>query len=255
VEFHIRCEPGDISRYVFTPGDHARARKIASQFTDSRLITDSRGYLVFSGAYDGVFMTVCATGMGGPTVAIAVEELAHLGADTFIRVGSCGVLQEGMTAGDVIISTGSVRFGGTGNAYLPPMFPAVPTFEVTRSLVDAAAELDFAVRVGVSASGDAFYAPRDYRERDLLIRSHVIAVEMEADTLFVIGQFRGWRAGAIFASDGTPTEVKPDWGEAAYRRGEEQAIQIALRAMRKLAAADAEAVNAGTREPGNAAAQ
>jgi uridine phosphorylase len=239
LEFHIRCEPGDISRYVFTPGDQARARKIADQFTDARLVTDSRGYLVFSGTYDGVFMTVCATGMGGPTVAIAVEELAHLGADTFVRVGSCGVLQEGMTAGDIIISTGSVRFGGTGNAYLPPMFPAVPTFEVTRSLVDAAAELGFAVRVGVSASGDAFYAPREYRDRDLLIRSHVLAVEMEADTLFVVGQFRGWRTGAVFASDGTPTEVKPEWGDAAYRRGEERAIQVALRAMGKLAAADA----------------
>jgi uridine phosphorylase len=255
VEFHIRCEPGDISRYVFTPGDHARARKIADRFTDARLVTDSRGYLVYSGTYDGIFMTACATGMGGPTVAIAVEELAHLGADTFIRVGSCGVLQDGYTAGDVIVSTGSVRFGGTGNAYLPPVFPAVPTFDVTRSLVDAAAELGYAVHVGVSASGDAFYAPREYRDRDLLIRAHVIAVEMEADTLFVVGQFRGWRTGAIFASDGTPTEVKPEWGEADYRRGEERAIEIALRAMRKLAAADLQHGNAGTRERGNAAAQ
>ncbi len=255
MEFHIRCEPGDISRYVFTPGDHARARKIASQFADSRLVTDSRGYLVFSGTYEGVFMTVCATGMGGPTVAIAVEELAHLGADTFIRVGSCGVLQEGMSAGDVIVSTGSVRFGGTGNAYLPPVFPAVPSFEVTRSLVDAASDLGTPVRVGVSASGDAFYAPREYRDRDLLIRAHVIAVEMEADTLFIIGQFRGWRTGAIFASDGTPTEVKPAWGEEAYRRGEDQAIRIALRAMSALAEADARTGNKRTRERGNAAAQ
>lgn len=239
MEFHIRCEPGDISRYVFTPGDHARARKIASRFTDARLVTDSRGYLVFSGAYDGIFMTVCATGMGGPTVAIAVEELAHMGADTFIRVGSCGVLQQGMTAGDVIISSGSVRFGGTGTAYLPPAFPAVPTFEITRALVDASAELGVAVRVGVSASGDAFYAPREHRDRDLLIRAHVIAVEMEADTLFIVGQYRGWRTGAIFASDGTATEVKPEWGDAAYRRGEDQAISVALRAMHKLATADA----------------
>lgn len=251
MEFHIRCEPGDISRYVFTPGDHARARKIASHFADSRLVSDSRGYLVFSGIYDGVFMTVCATGMGGPTVAIAVEELAHMGADTFIRVGSCGVLQEGMTAGDVIISSGSVRFGGTGNAYLPPAFPAVPTFAVTRSLVDAAAELGVPVRVGISASGDAFYAPREYRDRDLLIQSHVFAVEMEADTLFVVGQFRGWRTGAIFASDGTPTEVKPAWGEEAFRRAEEQTIQIALGAMHKLAIAD----GAGRSDAGRAAAE
>jgi len=107
------------------------------------------------------------------------------------------------------------------------------------SLVDASAELGVAVRVGVSASGDAFYAPREHRDRDLLIRAHVIAVEMEADTLFIVGQYRGWRTGAIFASDGTPTEVKPEWGDAAYRRGEDQAISVALRAMHKLATADA----------------
>src|SRR4030095_4218785 len=119
MEFHIRCDPKDISRYVFTPGDYARAKKIAAHFKDSYLVTDSRGYLVFSGMHENVFMTVCATGMGGPTVAIAVEELAHMGADTFIRVGSCGVLQEGMTVGDVVIAAGTVRFGGTSRAYLP----------------------------------------------------------------------------------------------------------------------------------------
>ncbi len=236
MEFHIRCDPKDISRYCFTPGDHARARKIADHFQDAYLVTDSRGYLVFSGNYEGVFMTVCATGMGGPTVAIAVEELAHMRTDTFIRVGSCGVLQQGMTVGDVIISTGTVRFGGTGNAYLPPNFPAVPTFEVTRSLVDAAAELNIPVHIGIGAAGDAFYAPREGREQ--LVEAHVIAVEMESDTLFVVGQYRGWRTGALFASDGTPTETKPAWGEEAYRQGEQNAIRIALRAMKKIAEED-----------------
>lgn len=169
MEFHIRCDPVDISRYVFTPGDHARARRIADAFTEPYLVTDSRGYLVFSGTYEGVFMTVCATGMGGPTVAIALEELAHMGADTFIRVGSCGVFQEGMTVGDIIISTGAVRYGGTSAAYLPLSFPAVPTFEVTRWLIDAARELNIPVYVGQGASGDAFYAPREPRERELEI--------------------------------------------------------------------------------------
>ncbi len=236
MEFHIRCNPHDISRYCFTPGDHARARKIAEHFQDARLVADSRGYLVFSGSYEGVFMTVCATGMGGPAVAIALEELAHLGADTFIRIGSCGVLQEGLTVGDVIISSGAVRLGGTGNAYLPPAFPAVPTFEVTRSLAQAAAELNIPAHVGLSASSDAFYAPP--RGPDLLKEGRVLAIEMEADTLFVVGQYRGWRTGALFASDGTPGEVKPPWGEEAFRRGEEHAIQIALRAMHRLAQSD-----------------
>ena len=84
MEFHIRCKPEEISRYVFCPGDHARAKKIADRLDESYLVTDSRGYVVYSGTFDGIHMTACGTGMGGPTVAIALEELANMGADTFI---------------------------------------------------------------------------------------------------------------------------------------------------------------------------
>ena len=244
MEFHIRCDPAEIARYVFTPGDHDRARKIAEQFDEHHHVSDSRGYQVYSGTYRGVPMTVCSTGMGGPTVAIALEELAHMGAEVFIRVGSCGVVQDGMTVGDVVIASGAVRFGGTGNAYLPLNFPAVPTFEVTRSLVDAATDLGVPVHVGLSASGDAFYGP--HRDRATLKAAGVKAVEMESDTLFVVGQYRGWRTGALFASDGTPTEIKPAWGEAAFRRGEARAIQVALNAMVRIARADAAAPAAET---------
>lgn len=137
MEWHIKCDAKDISRYIFCPGDQQRARKIADQFDSSRLVTESRGYIVFSGEYRGVFMTVCGTGMGGPAVAIGVEELAHMGGDTFIRVGSCGVFQDGQKPGDVIAASGTVRAGGTSMAYLPPIFPAVPTFSVLRALVEA----------------------------------------------------------------------------------------------------------------------
>ena len=236
MEFHIKADPKDISRYCFTPGDHARARKIASNLANARLVAESRGYLVFSGEYEGILMTVCATGMGGPAVAIALEELAHMGADTFIRVGSCGAVQPNLGPGDVIISTGAVRLGGTANAYLPLHYPAVPTFEVTRALADAAAELGVLVHLGLGASGDAFYAPSEGREG--MTKAHVLSIEMESDTLFVVGQYRGWRTGALFAADGTQTEIKPAWGEEAFRHGEENTIQIALRAMRKLALAD-----------------
>jgi uridine phosphorylase len=109
MEWHIKCDPKEISRYIFCPGDQKRAKKIADQFDDSHLVTESRGYVVYSGEYKGVFMTVCGTGMGGPAVAIGVEELAHMGGDTFIRVGSCGVFQEGQKPGDVIAAAGTVR--------------------------------------------------------------------------------------------------------------------------------------------------
>lgn len=236
MEFHVRANPEDISRYCFTPGDHDRARKIAAHLDDARLVAETRGYLVFSGRYQGIPMTVCATGMGGPAVAIALEELAHMGADTFIRVGSCGAVQPGLGPGDVIISTGAVRLGGTANAYLPPHYPAVPTFEVTRALVDAAAALGIPAYIGIGASSDAFYAPHE--GRDEMAKAHVMSVEMESDTLFVVGQYRGWRTGALFACDGTHTEVKPVRGEQAFRRGEENTIQIALRAMRHIAVQD-----------------
>ena len=238
MEWHIKCDAKDISRYIFCPGDQQRARKIASQFDTFRLVTESRGYIVFSGEYKGVFMTVCGTGMGGPAVAIGVEELAHMGGDTFIRVGSCGVFQEGQKPGDVIAASGTVRAGGTGNAYLPPIFPAVPTFSVLRSLVEAGEELKIPIIVGVGIAGDAFYAPRDEGQSASMINTGLVFVEMESDTLFIVGAVRGWRTGAIFASDGTPGAIKPDWGEADFRRGEMDAIKIALHAMWKIAQAD-----------------
>ena len=238
MEFHIVCDPKDIARYVFCPGDQARAAKIAEHLDDARLVTDSRGYVVYSGEFEGVFMTVCGTGMGGPTVAIALEELGHMGGDTFIRVGSCGVFQPGQQPGDVIIASGTVRAGGTANAYLPPAFPAVPSFALLRALVAAAESLGVAHTVGVGIAGDAFYAPRDPVWRNKLVEAGVVSVEMESDTLFVLGAFRRWRTGAIYASDGSAEEIKPSLGEAEFRRGEQEAIRIGLRAMKGLAEAD-----------------
>jgi uridine phosphorylase len=236
LEFHIKADPKDITRYCLTPGDHDRARKIASYMKDARLVDESRGYLVFVGEYEGIRMNVCATGMGGPTVAIALEELAHLGADTFIRVGSAGSVHPNLQPGDVVISTGAVRLGGTPNAYLPLAYPAVPTFQITRALVDAAVDLNSPVHVGIGASGDAFYAPHEGRGE--MAKANVLCIEMESDTLFVVGQYRGWRTGALFAIDGTSTEIKPAWGEESFRQGEERAIQIALHAMRRVAVAE-----------------
>ena len=238
MEWHIKCAPDEISRYIFCPGDQQRAKKIADQFETSHLVTESRGYIVYSGEYKGVFMTVCGTGMGGPAVAIGVEELAHMGGDTFIRVGSCGVFQEGQKPGDVIAASGTVRAGGTANAYLPLMFPAVPTFAVLRSLVEAGEELKIPMTIGVGIAGDSFYGPHDIEQSHQMKAAGVVFVEMESDTLFIVGALRGWRTGAIFASDGAPGEIKPDWGEAEFRRGEMDAIKIALQAMWKISQAD-----------------
>ena len=236
MQFHIQCEDKDIAPYAITPGSHSRAKKIAERLEDSRLVTDSRGYLVFSGFYQGVFMTVCATGMGGPTTAIAIEELANMGTHTFIRAGSCGIRLKGGKPGDILIPTGIVRHGGTSKAYLPIEVPAVPTFEVLKTIIVTAEEHGATHYVGVTVAGDAFYGPR--RNREILNEAHILGGEMEADTLFIVGQLRGWRTGALFTADGAPGETKPEWGRDDFLAGEQRMISIALDAMHKLAAKD-----------------
>ena len=236
--WHIQCKPEDISRYVFCPGDQARARKIADQMEEPHLSFEGRGYVVFTGAVKQIPMTVCGTGMGGPVVAIALEELAQMGADTFIRVGSCGVFQEGQQPGDMIIPGGTIRGGGTGNAYLPLQFPAVPTFSILSALTGSADELAIPYTVGIGVSVDAFYGPSDEDFQTQYLRVGAVSIEMECDTLFILGAYHRWRTGAILTSDGIPGEIKPEWGEEAFRQGEKNAIQVALNAMWHLAQAD-----------------
>lgn len=241
MEWHIQCDPSQIARYVFCPGDHNRAGMIADHFEGKELITNTRGYVVYSGQVEGVPMTAIGTGMGGPTVAIGLEELAHMGADTFIRVGSCGVFQPGQQPGDVIIASGTVREGGTGSAYLPVNFPAVPTYQVLNQLAEAAKALGIPATVGVGVAGDAFYAPQTPAQGALWetwTTAGLVFIEMESDTLFIVGQYRRWRTGAIFTSDGAPGAIKPAWGHDAYVQGQQNAIRIALRAMREIARAD-----------------
>jgi uridine phosphorylase len=238
MEWHIKCDSKEIARYVFTPGDQARAEKIARNFDSYHLVSQSRGYTVYSGEYKGVPMTVCGMGMGGPTLAIGMEELAHMGADTFIRVGSCGVFQKGQKSGDVIIATGTVREGGTGNAYLPPIFPAVPTFSVLRALVETAEELDIPTTVGIGIAGDSFYGPRDLIKRKVMVKAGLVFVEMESDTLFIVGAYNGWRTGTILASDGEPGMIKPEDKEKDFRQGEQHSIKIAVHAAWKIAQND-----------------
>jgi uridine phosphorylase len=231
MEFHITSTPDQIARYVFCPGDQRRAKRIADAFDDAELVSAERGIMVYTGSYKGIRMTSCGTGMGGPVVAICLEELAHLGADTFIRVGSCGVFQEHQQPGDIIVASGTVRAGGTALHYLPVEFPSVPTFTVLSAIVAAAKKLAIPYAVGVGIATDAFYVPDAFIDPDLLKQSGLVSIEMESDTLFIVGQYRGFRTGALFTADGTTSEIKPDWGMARYDQGEQDMIRIALEAM------------------------
>lgn len=238
--FHIDATPEQISRYVLCPGSQSRARRIADHFDELQVIADDRGIVVYSGMYRGIFMTSCGTGMGGPAAAIALEELAQLGADTFIRAGSCGTLQTDQQPGDIIIASGTYRTGGTTAEYLPVAFPAVPTFAVTRALVEAAEEMGVVVSVGVGVTMDAFYGLRAEEALDTVRSAGGRFIEMESDTVFIVGHARGWRTGAVFTSDGAAGEIKPQWGREAFQEAEGRMIEIALRAMVRLAEGDAQ---------------
>ncbi len=248
-QHHIKAMPQDVCRYCLIPGDHERGRKIASRLTGQRLISETRGYRVYRGSFVGVPLTVCSTGMGGPQVAIAMEELGNLGADTFIRLGSAGGLQPTTGVGDIVVATASYRGGGTADEYLPKPFPAVADFAVTRSLADAAQSLGTDIFVGPVASVDAFYRPDNDAHNQLLRMGGILAIEMEADTEFILGMCRGFRCGAIFVLDNGPRtpEVGVRSGQlniADHKEdkdfvyAEERLIDISLLAVRALAEED-----------------
>lgn len=241
-QHHIKAREADISRYVFIPGSHLRGRKIAERLDDCRVVSATRGYWLYSGYYKGVFMTVCSTGMGGPVVAIAMEELAKMGADTFIRVGSAGAGQEYLGVGDIAIATATYRAGGTSYNYLPAAFPAAADFGLTRAMVEAGEAMGIKAHTGVCSAGDAFYAPKDPATKELLKKAGLIAMEMESDTQFILGAYHGWRCAAGFVLDGGAAKKIADSSAASltianhatnadFIKGEDDLITICLEAM------------------------
>ena len=246
-QHHIKARNQDIAKYCFIPGDHVRGKKIADRLEASALVADSRGYFVYTGYYKGVRVTVCSTGMGGPVVAIAMEELGNMGVETFIRLGSAGGLDERSGVGDIVVATASYRGGGTGDEYLPKAFPAVADFDVTRALVDAASASGGApVLVGPVASTDAFYGPNNDTGVVLLRRGRILCIEMESDTEFVVGMYRGFKCGAAFVLDSGPAtkkvavksgqmDIAHHGKDPAFVAGEERLIGLGLEAVAKLA--------------------
>lgn len=210
---HVHTEPGRLAPFVLLPGDPGRARTIAETFFDDPVLTtDNRGLLGYTGSYRGVPVSVQTTGMGCPSLAIVVEELVELGARTLVRVGTAGIVADGIEPGDLVIADSAVPMDGTTRMYLngDPYGPA-PTFEVTRALADAAASVGGA-HVGLVRTEDAFYATRPEDVSAMAARG-ILAVEMEASALFLLGRLRGVRTGCILVGSnfiGDPAFVEPD---------------------------------------------
>ena len=207
-QFHIHCVEGDVGRYVILPGDPGRCEKIAALFDDAHFVSQNREYTIYTGTLLGEKVSVCSTGIGGPSASIAMEELAAIGADTFIRVGTCGGIAMDVLPGDVVVATGAIRYEHTSLEYAPIEFPAVPDFDITAALKAASESLGYRTHTGVVQCKDAFYGQHSPEKSpvyyDLLQkweswkRLGVKASEMESAALFVVAAALGCRCGSCF---------------------------------------------------------
>ena len=195
---HVRAEPGDYAEACLLPGDPIRAQYIAETYFDDPVQRNSeRGLLGFTGEYEGHPVSVQATGMGCPTAAIVMEELVQLGVKRFLRVGTCGGLQQDLVLGDLIVALTAVPADGTARHYVGGD-PHCPTadWELVHGAVHAAKELGQPMRVGAIASSDTFYDPDEGRHQRWSSRG-VLAVEMEAAVIFTLGALRKVQAGCL----------------------------------------------------------
>jgi uridine phosphorylase len=208
-QYHLELREGDIDGPVLLPGDPDRVDIIAECWDRSEQLADHREYRTLAGEYGGEPIAVTSTGIGSPSAAIAVEELARIGAESFLRVGSCGTIQEGVEVGDLVITTGAVRQEGTSDEYVRRSYPAIAHEEVVTALVTAAERLDHQYHLGVTCSTDSFYAGQarlgfgGFRaagatERLEELRSAgVLNFEMEASSILTLASLYGLRAGAV----------------------------------------------------------
>lgn len=235
-QFHIGVAPGEVSTIALLPGDPFRVPLIAEHLSDVREVAHKREHRTMVGTFQGHPITATSTGMGCPSTAIAVEELARVGVTSFIRVGSTGALQPGINPGDLVVSEGSFRNDGTSDAYVPKGYPAVPDLAITSTLLDEARreaeDNGFAVHAGLNVTDDAFYAEAPEWTRRMS-ELGMLNVEMESAALFVVARQRGLRAGMICSVssnlvEGTSVYETHDQLAAGWHRSIEVALRTAV---------------------------
>ena len=207
-QYHIGLKEGDVGKYVLLPGDPKRCKKIAEYFDDARLVADRREFTTYTGYLDGEKVSVTSTGIGGASASIALEELVNIGAEKFIRVGTCGGIDIDVKGGDIVIATGAVRMEGTSKEYAPIEFPAVADIDIVNALTLAAKDLNNSFRRGIVQCKDSFYGqhnpekmPVGYELLDkweAWKRLGVLASEMESAALFVTSSYRRVKTGSVF---------------------------------------------------------
>jgi uridine phosphorylase len=202
---HLLVEPGELNDIALLPGDPGRVDRIAGHCEDAETVAQNREYKLVNATYEGTDVTVCSTGIGSPSAAIAVEELAAVGVETFIRVGTTGALQAGIDIGDMVVATGAAKDEGTTERYEETSVPAVPSYDALSALVAAAQDDAGTVHVGPVATDDACYAETETYVEDWEAAG-LLAVEMEAAAIFTLARRKGLAAGAICTVDGNLVE-------------------------------------------------
>lgn len=243
LQYHLQIRRGDVGRYVILPGDPKRCQKIAEHFDDAKLVADSREFVTYTGYLDGEKVSVTSTGIGGPSASIAMEELVRCGADTFIRVGTCGGIDLEVKGGDIVVATGAVRMEGTSREYAPIEYPAVADLDVVNALVASSKELGYTYHTGVVQCKDAFYGqhepecmPVSYElmnKWEAWKRMGCKASEMESAALFIVAAHLRVRCGSEFLVMGNQ-ERNALGMENPIVHDTEAAIRIAVAALRRL---------------------
>lgn len=241
--YHIGFDDSHGAGYAILPGDPGRVEKIAKFLDNPRFFHQNREYTTWLGELEGQTVMVMSTGMGGPSTAIAVEELYLTGVHTFVRIGTCGGMAEQVIGGDVVIATGAIRQDGTSKEYVPIEFPAVADLDVTNALVNAAKKLGFTYHAGVVQCKDSFYGqhspermPIGYElvdKWDAWVKAGCLASEMESASLYIVAQILGAKAGCV---------LNTVWNQEREKNGlsnpksmdTSNAIQTAVEAIRLL---------------------
>lgn len=246
-QYHTQVGNGDVGRYVIMPGDPKRCVKIAQYFDQPVLIADSREYVTYTGTLDGVKVSVTSTGIGGPSASIAMEELYRCGADTFIRIGTCGGMQTEVKSGDVVIATGAVRMEGTSREYAPIEYPSVADLGVTNALVSAAKKKGFPFHTGVVQCKDSFFGQHEPQTKPVSYelmnkweawkRLGCLASEMESAALFIVASYLHVRAGSCFLVVANQEREKLGL-ENPVVHDTDMVIQVAVEAIRSLICED-----------------
>lgn len=236
---HLLIESDDVNEVAIIPGDPGRVERIAEQCEDAEHVAENREYSVVNAVYEGQPLTICSTGIGCPSAAIAVEELHAVGVETLIRCGTTGALQSDIEIGDMVVATAAAKEEGTSKRYESSVYPAAADYDVLTALVAAAEANDEEIHTGAIVSDDAFYAETEAYVEEWEA-ANLLAVEMEAAAVFSLARRKGMRAGAICTVDGNLVEGTQKGADGSEelppkaKNNVERAISITLEATRSL---------------------